>query len=83
MTRISAKLIGLTQPIDIDAKTPEEFIAYAARVSNPSNQKNVGTASGLLRYCIRNKHWSPFRRWLMLSLHVNAPSVLPANFVTS
>ena len=72
MTRISAKLIGLTQPIDIDAKTPEEFIAYAARVSNPSNQKNVGTASGLLRYCIRNKHWSIFEMANAV-IEVNAP----------
>tara|TARA_R110000822_G_scaffold265023_1_gene389050 strand:+ start:79 stop:738 length:660 start_codon:yes stop_codon:yes gene_type:complete len=72
MTRISAKLVGLTQPIDIDAKTPEEFIAYAARVSNPSNQKNVGTASGLLRYCILNKHWSIFEMANAV-IEVNAP----------
>ena len=58
---ISAKLIGYTQPsIHVGASTPEELISYAARVSNPSNQENYDTAEGLLKYCIRNKHWSIF-----------------------
>ena len=38
----------------------EEQIAYMARVSNPTNQDNKETAPRLLRYLIRNKHWSPF-----------------------
>jgi len=38
----------------------ENEIAYMARVSNPSNQKNFDTAHKLLAYCIRNHHWSPF-----------------------
>lgn len=37
----------------------EKTIAYCARVSNPSNQDNENI-EGLLRYCIRNKHWSIF-----------------------
>ena len=58
---ISAKLIGYTQPsIHVGASTPEELISYAARVSNPSNQNNYDTAEGLLKYCIRNKHFSIF-----------------------
>jgi thymidylate synthase (FAD) len=58
---ISAKLIGYTQPsIHVGASTPEELISYAARVSNPSNQNNYETAEGLLKYCIRNKHFSIF-----------------------
>ena len=58
---ISAKLIGYTQPsIHVGASTPEELISYAARVSNPSNQNNYDTAEGLLKYCIRNQHWSIF-----------------------
>ena len=58
---ISAKLIGYTQPsIHVGASTPEELISYAARVSNPSNQDNYDTAEGLLKYCIRNKHFSIF-----------------------
>lgn len=49
------KVVAVTQPT-ID-KTPEEFIAYCARVSNPANQDKDGT--GLVKYLIREKHWSP------------------------
>ena len=38
----------------------QELIAYCARVSNPSNQDNAETSERLLRYLIREKHWSPF-----------------------
>ena len=38
----------------------QDIIAYTARVSNPSNQDNTGTQERLLRYLIREKHWSPF-----------------------
>ena len=31
-----------------------------ARVSNPANQNNQQTASKLLKYLVKNKHWSPF-----------------------
>ena len=37
----------------------EELIAYMARVSNPTNQTATEYA-GLLRYLVKNKHWSPF-----------------------
>jgi len=40
--------------------TVDGFIAYVARVSNPSNQNNSLTASKLLRYLVKHKHWSPF-----------------------
>jgi thymidylate synthase (FAD) len=40
--------------------TPEEFVVYIARVSNPSNQLNVETAPRLINYLIKHKHWSPF-----------------------
>lgn len=40
--------------------TAEELIVYCARVSNPSNQLNVETGEKLLRYCLRNGHWSIF-----------------------
>lgn len=61
MTKINARLIGLTQPT-IEARIPnsEALVAYCARVSNPSNQDNFDTAEKLLKYCIRNKHWSVF-----------------------
>jgi thymidylate synthase (FAD) len=38
----------------------EKLIAYIARVSNPANQNNTETAPKLLKYLIKNKHWSPF-----------------------
>ena len=58
---ISAKLVAYTQPtIAVGASNPEEFISYCARVSNPSNQNNYDTAEGLLKYCIRNRHFSIF-----------------------
>lgn len=36
-----------------------EQIAYAARVSNPTNQSNNDTAEKLVRYLIKHQHWSP------------------------
>ena len=44
----------------------QELIAYTARVSNPSNQDNTETSERLLRYLIREKHWSPLK-WLALA----------------
>ena len=37
-----------------------ETVAYCARVSNPTNQHNLSTAPQLIKYLIRNKHFSPF-----------------------
>jgi thymidylate synthase (FAD) len=37
-----------------------QLIAYVARVSNPGNQNNTETSERLLRYLIKNQHWSPF-----------------------
>jgi thymidylate synthase (FAD) len=36
------------------------LVAFTARVSNPANQNNTATAPKLLKYLIREKHWSPF-----------------------
>jgi thymidylate synthase (FAD) len=53
-------LIGLTKPsVYTDCSTAGELVAYAARVSNPANQNNTNS-SGLVKYLIRNQHWSPF-----------------------
>jgi thymidylate synthase (FAD) len=60
MTQIKSTLIAATQPWGNQPfETPEGLIAYCARVSNPKNQDNPDYA-GLLRYCVRNKHWSVF-----------------------
>ena len=54
-------LKSISQPINIEGvNTAEEFIAYCARVSNPANQVNNETADRLIRYLIRNQHFSPF-----------------------
>ena len=53
-------LIALSKPSAItDSKTAADLIAYTARVSNPSNQNNTETAPKLLRYLIKENHWSP------------------------
>jgi thymidylate synthase (FAD) len=66
----SAKLIAMTHcniQIPVEGKpdtfhlmSAESFIAYCARVSNPANQNNTETAEKLLKYLVKNKHWSPF-----------------------
>jgi len=53
-------LIALSKPsATTDCHSAEQLVAYAARVSNPENQNNTKTASKLLKYLIRNEHWSP------------------------
>ena len=59
---MNVKLISYSKSFEkmegvFDAK---DLIAYCARVSNPSNQTNKKTSEKLLRYLIKNKHWSPF-----------------------
>lgn len=39
--------------------SPQELIAFCARVSNPSNQMNTETSERLIRYLIKHQHWSP------------------------
>ena len=70
----TARIIAVTRPLSNISKiydkednpdafrlmSVDEFIAYVARVSNPSNQNNTLTANKLLRYLAKHKHWSPF-----------------------
>lgn len=59
MSRVS--LVGMTKPSSITGcNTAEQLVAYAARVSNPENQNNTKTAPKLLKYLIKEGHWSPF-----------------------
>lgn len=57
---MKVELVSITKPVVEGLDSAEELIAYCARVSNPSNQMNTETAPNLLRYLIKNKHWSPF-----------------------
>lgn len=50
---------AVTRPVD-EEMTVDEFVAYVARVSNPSNQTNHLTATKLLKYLAKHKHFSPF-----------------------
>ena len=54
------------QQVKLVSFTPdaEKHIAYCARVSNPSNQENENYA-GLLKYCIKHRHWSIFEQAFM------------------
>jgi len=54
---MNVKLINYSQ--SPDGKNLLEQVAYAARVSNPTNQNNSETAEKLVRYLIKNQHWSP------------------------
>ena len=63
---MKVKLVSYSEPsselLDDFETVPDiqDLIAYCARVSNPSNQSNTETSDRLLRYLIKNQHWSPF-----------------------
>jgi thymidylate synthase (FAD) len=57
---MTVTFIGVTQPKNLPITTAEDLISYAARVSNPENQNNTKTSAKLLKYLIRESHWSPF-----------------------
>jgi thymidylate synthase (FAD) len=60
----SVKVVAVSEPCIVNdggfTLSVDEFIAYVARVSNPSNQMNTETAPKLLKYLAKHKHWSPF-----------------------
>lgn len=57
---MNVSLVSVTQPFLSELKSPEDIIAYCARVSNPTNQLNSETAPKLLKFLVKHKHWSPF-----------------------
>lgn len=59
---MDVKIISVSQPLEDQEglETPDDIIAYTARVSNPSNQHNTETAPKLINYLKKHKHWSPF-----------------------
>jgi thymidylate synthase (FAD) len=60
---VNVKLISYSKPsVEIAEEgltDVQELIAFCARVSNPSNQFNTETSEKLIRYLVKNKHWSP------------------------
>jgi thymidylate synthase (FAD) len=61
---MSAKLISYSKPhchpdeAAVD-RSLQDLVAYCARVSNPANQNNTETNEKLIKYLIKNNHWSP------------------------
>ena len=60
---MKVKLISYSNPtkefIDDGIDNAQELVAFCARVSNPSNQLNTETSEKLIKYLIKNAHWSP------------------------
>ena len=52
------KVISYSQ--SADNTSLQDMISYCARVSNPANQSNTETNERLLKYLMKNQHWSPF-----------------------
>jgi len=55
---MTVSLISYSKPHESD-KSLQDLVAYCARVSNPANQNNTETNEKLIRYLIKNNHWSP------------------------
>lgn len=53
------KLIGVTAPY-AGHNSAEDMIVHMARVSNPKTQTFNSDPTRLIRYLIKNQHWSPF-----------------------
>ena len=68
---MKVKLISYSKPTDSISSdgidNAQELVAFCARVSNPSNQLNTETSEKLIKYLIKNAHWSPLE---MVSVHV-------------
>lgn len=72
-TKLEARLISLTQPtIETRIPSAEALVAYCARVSSPDNQDNHQTSEGLLKYCLKNHHFSVFEM-VDATVEVQAP----------
>jgi thymidylate synthase (FAD) len=56
---MQVKLISFSQSAHEAAHDMTELVSYCARVSNPSNQSNMETSEKLIKYLIKNQHWSP------------------------
>ena len=72
MSIISCRVIGVTKPVVDFIPDSEDIISFCARVSNPNNQTQFNTSEKLLRYCIRNSHWSVFET-VSLTMEIECP----------
>lgn len=69
----SVKLVWITP-------NAEEVMTYCARVSNPENQSNMETAAKLLKYCVKQKHWSIFET-ANLCMEINTTRAISAQIL--
>ena len=53
------ELISYSQPAMNFASDMTDLVAFCARVSNPAGQMNTATNEKLIKYLIKNQHWSP------------------------
>lgn len=67
---MSVKLISHSKGTDNEMNL-QDLVAYSARVSNPTNQNNIETNERLIKYLIRNHHWSPLEM-VSICLEINA-----------
>lgn len=58
MNKVS--LVAHTVPVIEKLTNINDLIAFCARVSNPENQLNTETSDKLLKYCMKEGHWSIF-----------------------
>jgi thymidylate synthase (FAD) len=64
---MNVKLISYSRGNNTDLL---EEVAYAARVSNPTNQNSNISSDKLIHYLIKNQHWSPFEM-VSICLEIN------------
>ena len=69
----SVKLIWVTPEA-------ENIISYCARVSSPQNQENYDTAAKLLKYCLKQKHFSIFEMANMC-VEINTTRAISAQII--
>jgi thymidylate synthase (FAD) len=56
---MTAKLISYSKGVLDTDQTLQDLVSYCARVSNPANQNNTETNEKLIKYLLKNQHWSP------------------------
>jgi thymidylate synthase (FAD) len=78
------KLVAITKPTihgeSYSELSPENYIVYIARVSNPTNQLNTATSERLISYLVKHKHWSPFEH-VFITMHIETSRAIAAQIL--
>ena len=71
---MNVKLISYSQPAEDFPIEGDllQLVAFCARVSNPEGQINEQTSEKLVKYLIKNKHWSPLEM-VSVCMEINCP----------